>query len=187
MKRMFLFLRLFPVLYWHRRLFQTQWLIGGTEVMNLSFSREIPLNDSYEVTGDAVAPLLPADDGVVVIIAGGEIAEEGVVHPLLDGLCNGGHRGEVHVRYPHGDDVKALFGGLGAVPAGWCASTGRRCPQSRPAIPATTWTKSTWRTLSPWSCAACGARWSAWKSACKNWKKRGPRRPLCEKAGERMR
>ena len=66
---------------------------------------------------------------------------------------------------------------------GWCASTGRRCPQSRPAIPATTWTKSTWRTLSPWSCAACGARWSAWKSACKKWKKRGLRRPLCEKAG----
>ena len=65
--------------------------------------------------GDAVALLLPADDGVVVVVAGGEVAKEGVVHPLLDGLCNGGHRGEVHVRHPHGDHVEALLGGLGAV------------------------------------------------------------------------
>ena len=68
--------------------------------------------------GDAVALLLPVDDGVVVIVAGGKVAEERMLDALGNGLGDGGHRGEVHVRHPHGDDVKALFGGLGAVPAG---------------------------------------------------------------------
>ena len=60
---------------------------------------------------------------------------------------------------------------------------GRRCPQSRPATPATIWTRSMWRTRSLWNCAACGGRWSAWKSACKSWKKPGPAGPVRETSG----
>ena len=128
------------------------------------------------------------------VTLGGTGKDTGKRHPTLGDNVLIGAGAKVLGPFTVGDNARVAAGAvvLDAVPKGpppwaclpgWCASTGRRCPQSRPAIPATTWTKSTWRTLSPWSCAACGARWSAWKSACKNWKKRGPQRPLCEKAG----
>ena len=60
--------------------------------------------------GDAVAALLPADDGVKVLIAGHKVAEQRVLQPLPDGLRHGGGRGEVHIRHPHGDGVEALVG-----------------------------------------------------------------------------
>ena len=60
--------------------------------------------------GDAIAALLPADDGVKVLIAGHKVAEQRMLQPLPDGLRHGRGRGEVHICYPHGDGVEALVG-----------------------------------------------------------------------------
>ena len=57
-----------------------------------------------------VAELVPADDGIVVFLPGGEVAIGRMLGPLDDGFGNGGHRGEVHVGHPHGDQVEALLG-----------------------------------------------------------------------------
>ena len=59
---------------------------------------------------DTIAALLPADDGVKVLIAGHKVAEQRMFQPLPDGLRHGGGRGEVHICYPHGDGVEALVG-----------------------------------------------------------------------------
>ena len=67
--------------------------------------------------GDVAALLLPADDGVKIFIAGGEIAEGRVLGPGDHGIGNGVEHGEIHVRHPHGDGVEAVLGctGGGAV------------------------------------------------------------------------
>ena len=64
-------------------------------------------------SGHAVAPGLPLDDGVVVLVAGVKVAECRVLDAGNDLLLDGGHHREVHVRHPHGDGVKALLGGRG--------------------------------------------------------------------------
>ena len=63
--------------------------------------------------GDAVALCLPLDDGVIILFGGRIVAEGRVLHPGDHFLLHGGHRGKVHVGHPHGDGVKALFGGRG--------------------------------------------------------------------------
>ena len=68
--------------------------------------------------GDAVAFLVPADDSVIIIIGGGEIAKGRVLRPLDDGGGNRGNGGEVHIRHPHGDGVETLTGGAGGETAG---------------------------------------------------------------------
>ena len=61
---------------------------------------------------NAVAGLLPADDALEILLPRGEVAKAGVLRPLDDGLLHRGHHGEVHVRHPHGDGVKAFPGGV---------------------------------------------------------------------------
>ena len=61
--------------------------------------------------GDAVVVFLPADDGIVVFRRGVKVAEGRMLRPGDHGLLNGGNHGEIHVRHPHGDHVKALPGG----------------------------------------------------------------------------
>ena len=63
--------------------------------------------------GDAVALLVPAADGVEVLLPGGEVAVGRMGGPADDGLGDGGAGGEVHVGHPHGDGVKAVFGRAG--------------------------------------------------------------------------
>ena len=60
--------------------------------------------------GDAVALFVPPDDGIIVFVGGVKVAVGRVLCALDDGLRDGGHGGEVHVRHPHGDDVPAFFG-----------------------------------------------------------------------------
>ena len=59
---------------------------------------------------DAITATLPFDDAVEVLGARIEIAKHGVLGALNDVLLDRGHRGKVHVRYPHGDAVEALVG-----------------------------------------------------------------------------
>ena len=61
--------------------------------------------------GDAVAALLPADDGIVIFRRRVKIAEGRMLRPPDHGLLNGGRHGKIHVRDPHGDHVEALPGG----------------------------------------------------------------------------
>ena len=61
--------------------------------------------------GDAVVVFLPADDGIVVFRRGVKVAEGRMLRPGDHGLLNGGNHGEIHVRDPHGNHVKALPGG----------------------------------------------------------------------------
>ena len=64
--------------------------------------------------GDAVVVFLPADDGIVVFRRGVKVAEGRMLRPGDHGLLNGGNHGEIHVRDPHGNHVKALPGrGIG--------------------------------------------------------------------------
>ena len=63
--------------------------------------------------GDAVAHRLPADDGVIIFGRRVEVAEGRVLHPLDDGLLDGGQTDEVHVRHPHGDGVEPGPGRIG--------------------------------------------------------------------------
>ena len=62
----------------------------------------------------AVAAALPGADAVIVFVPGRKVAEKGMLQPLPYGLGNGGHRGEIHIRHPHGDQIEALLWGLGA-------------------------------------------------------------------------
>ena len=66
-------------------------------------------------TFHAVAVALPVDDGVVILITGQEIAVAGVLGTLDDGFGDGGRGGEVHVRHPHGNQVKAVSGLAGGI------------------------------------------------------------------------
>ena len=61
-------------------------------------------------TGDAVAVLLPADNGFVVFAGWLEVAVGRVLSPGNDGPGDGGEGGEIHIRHPHGDEIKALLG-----------------------------------------------------------------------------
>ena len=62
---------------------------------------------------DAIAGVLPVDDGIVVLVSGIEIAESRVLGTLDDGLGYGRHRREVHIGHPHGNDIEALLGRVG--------------------------------------------------------------------------
>ena len=59
-----------------------------------------------------VAAALPGNDAVKVFLPGAEIAEQGVLQPLGHALHHRRHRGKIHVRHPHGDQVEALTGGM---------------------------------------------------------------------------
>lgn len=65
---------------------------------------------------DAITAGLPFDDAVEVLVARIEIAKHGMLGALNDVLLDRGHRGKVHVRYPHGDAVEALVGCVRAMP-----------------------------------------------------------------------
>ena len=84
----------------------------------------------FPEAGDAVAPLLPADDGGKILLPRLEIAVERVLRALDDGRGYRGGGGEVHVRYPHGDGVEALARGVRHPPAGHGADAlhGERIP-----------------------------------------------------------
>lgn len=62
----------------------------------------------------AVALLLPADDAVKVLLPGREVAKGRMLCPADNRFRNGGRGGEIHVRDPHGEVVKARFPGPGA-------------------------------------------------------------------------
>ena len=57
-----------------------------------------------------VAAALPGNDAVKVFLPGAEIAEQRVLQPLGHALHHRRHRGKIHVRHPHGDQVEALTG-----------------------------------------------------------------------------
>ena len=59
---------------------------------------------------DAITAALPFDDAVEVLGTRIEVTKHGVLGALNDVLLDRGHRGEVHVRHPHGNAVEALVG-----------------------------------------------------------------------------
>ena len=59
---------------------------------------------------DAITAALPFDDAIEVLGTRIEVAKHGVMDALNDVLLDRGHRGEVHVRHPHGYAVEALVG-----------------------------------------------------------------------------
>ena len=61
-------------------------------------------------TGHTVADRLPLYDRIVILVRCLKVAEGRVLGSLDDGFRDGGHGGKVHVRDPHGDDVKAVLG-----------------------------------------------------------------------------
>ena len=63
--------------------------------------------------GYTVAGLVPADDGIIIFIGRTKIAKGRVLGALDNGLLDGGYRGEIHIRHPHGDHIKARFGRFG--------------------------------------------------------------------------
>ena len=63
--------------------------------------------------GDAVARFVPADDGSKIFLRGRKIAVGRMPGAGDDGLGNGGHGGEVHIRHPHGNGVEALLRSAG--------------------------------------------------------------------------
>ena len=63
----------------------------------------------------AVALAVPADDAVIVLSPGAEVAVGGVLCAFDDGFGDGRAGQEIHVGYPHGDQVKALLGLAGRV------------------------------------------------------------------------
>ena len=58
----------------------------------------------------AVLLLLPADDGLIIFLGRIEIAEGRMLGPFDHFLLHRGDRRKVHIRDPHGNDVKALLG-----------------------------------------------------------------------------
>ena len=70
--------------------------------------------------GHAVAGRLPLYDRIVILVRCLKVAEGRVLGSLDNGFRDGGHGGKVHVRDPHGDDVKAV---LGQVRGKACAET----------------------------------------------------------------
>ena len=56
-----------------------------------------------------VALLLPVDNGIVILITGPEIAVDGMLRALDDRFRDRGCRGKIHVRDPHGDQVKTFL------------------------------------------------------------------------------
>ena len=61
-------------------------------------------------TLDAIAAALPFDDAVRVLGTRIKVAKHGVLGTLNDVFLDRGHRGEVHVRHPHGNAIEALVG-----------------------------------------------------------------------------
>ena len=56
---------------------------------------------------DAVAAALPGEDGVIVVLRQGEVAEVGEGQAVAHGLQDRRGGGKGHVRDPHGDRIKA--------------------------------------------------------------------------------
>lgn len=129
------------------------------------------------------------------VTLGGTGKDIGKRHPtILNGVTIGAGA-KVLGPFTVGDNARVAAGAvvLDAVPEGATAVgvparvvriNGEKVPANPPRHP---WrrhgTRSMWRTRSLWSCAACGGRWSAWKSACKSWKKPGPAGPVRETSG----
>ena len=63
--------------------------------------------------GYTVAGLVPADDGIIIFIGRTKIAKGRVLGALDNSLLDGGYRGKIHIRHPHGDHIKARFGRFG--------------------------------------------------------------------------
>ena len=59
----------------------------------------------------ALALPVPVDDGLIIGLRRGEVAQVGEAQPLLHGLQHAGGGGEAHVRDPHGDGGEALLHG----------------------------------------------------------------------------
>ena len=59
---------------------------------------------------NAVATALPFNDAVEVLGTRVKVAKHGMLSALNDVLLDRGHRGEVHVRHPHGNAIEALVG-----------------------------------------------------------------------------
>ena len=55
--------------------------------------------------------LEPPDDRIVIGFGHFCIAENAVLHPLLQGIDNGGCGTEIHIRHPHGQYI-FLFGSV---------------------------------------------------------------------------
>ena len=60
-----------------------------------------------------VAGPLPSDDRVIIFLAGHKIPKGRMLQSLRHRLQDGGCRGEIHIRDPHGDHIKAFSRGLG--------------------------------------------------------------------------
>ena len=75
----------------------------------------------------SVAGLLPADDTVEILFPGLEVAESGMVQPPGHGTSDRRRCGKVHIRDPHGNDVKSLRRRLGREPSGISNRIHRQC------------------------------------------------------------
>ena len=82
---------------------------GEYPAQNSVFIGDIPPGQ----TGHPVACLVPADDGVIVLLPRLEIAEMRLLHPVDYGLLNLGQNRKVHIGYPHRDNIEPLLRGLG--------------------------------------------------------------------------
>ena len=60
-----------------------------------------------------VAPLMPAYDRVKIFLPRRKISESRMLQPLRDRLDNGGRRGKIHIRDPHGNYIKSFRGSPG--------------------------------------------------------------------------
>ena len=59
-------------------------------------------------SGNPIARGLPVDNGVVIVVGGGEVPVDGVLRAFDNGLRNRGHGREIHVRHPHRNHVKSV-------------------------------------------------------------------------------
>ena len=75
----------------------------------------VGIGDVLRGHGNAVVGFVPAEDGIKILLPGAEIAIGRMLGPLDDGLGHRGHRGEIHIRHPHGNQIEALpAGAVGA-------------------------------------------------------------------------
>ena len=63
--------------------------------------------------GNLILLGLPAEDGVKIFLPGLKVAEGGMLCPGDDGFLHSGNRGEIHIRHPHRDGIKAFPGSAG--------------------------------------------------------------------------
>ena len=97
----------------------------GTEyIQSTDYAPQHAVFIADALRGKSLHPIpifVPLNDGIKIFLPGSEISEGRMLSPADDGLGDGGNRGEIHIRNPHGDEIKAFFrrcGSHGVLPQG---------------------------------------------------------------------